>query len=137
MTAIEKRNALLGEKLVKALQKRHFEAYYFASADEAVKQVLELMPAGSSVSWGGSMTIRDMGLTAAIKAADYVVYDRDLATSPEEADVVYHQALGADFFITSANAITEEGQIVNIDGRGNRVAAITFGPKRHGRTAEA
>ncbi|MBQ9884860.1 MAG: lactate utilization protein, partial [Bacteroidaceae bacterium] len=78
----------------------------------------------------GSMTIRDMGLTAAIKAADYVVYDRDLATTPEEADVVYHQALGADFFVTSANAITEEGQIVNIDGRGNRVAAITFGPKR-------
>lgn len=130
MTAIEKRNALLGEKLVKALQKRHFEAYYFAHAAEAVKQVLELMPKGSSVSWGGSMTIRDMGLTAAIKDADYVVYDRDLATSPEEADVVYHQALGADFFITSANAITEEGQIVNIDGRGNRVAAITFGPKR-------
>ena len=82
MTAKEKRNALLGEKLKKALQKRHFEAYYCAQADEAVKQVLELMPQGSSVSWGGSMTIRDMGLTAAIKSADYVVYDRDLATTP-------------------------------------------------------
>lgn len=130
MAAIEKRNALLGEKLLKALQKRHFEAYYCATAAEANAQVLNLMPEGSSVSWGGSMTIRDMGLVAMVSEKGYQVYDRDKAPTPEEADAVYRQALNADFYLTSANALTEDGMIVNMDGRGNRVAAITFGPKR-------
>jgi len=131
MTPIEKRNELLAGKVIKSLNTRHIAGYYCATAADAIQQVLELMPKGSSISWGGSMTIRDMGLTEALHKSDnYTLYDRDLAKSPEEAQVVYRQAFGADFYISSANAMSEQGDIVNIDGNGNRVAAIAWGPKK-------
>lgn len=131
MTPIEKRNELLAGKVIKSLKTRHIEGYYCATATEAVGKVLELIPAGSSVSWGGSMTIRDMGLNDALhQAGTYEVFDRDLAQSPEEAQAIYRQAFSADFYLSSANAMSEQGDIVNIDGNGNRVAAIAWGPKK-------
>ena len=131
MTPIEQRNELLANKVIKSLNTRHIEGYFCATSADAVKKVLGLIPQGSSISWGGSMTIRDMGLTDALHKTDaYKIYDRDQAQSPEEVQATYRQTFGADFYISSANAMSEQGDIVNIDGNGNRVAAIAWGPKK-------
>ena len=130
MEVKKKRNLLLGHKIIENLRKRHFEAYYCEDAQEAINMVLTLMPQGSSVTWGGSDTIRKMGLTAALHASDYQVFDRDLVQTAEEKQAIYERAFTCDYYLSSANAISEDGVIVNIDGNGNRVAAITWGPKR-------
>ena len=131
MTPIEQRNELLANKVIKSLNTRHIEGYYCATSADAIKKVLTLIPQGSSISWGGSMTIRDMGMTDALFKADaYTLYDRDQAKSPEEIQSIYRQTFGADFYISSVNAMSEQGDIVNIDGNGNRVAAIAWGPKK-------
>ena len=129
-TPLEKRNRLLGEKMVRNLERRHFEAYYCDTSAEAVDQVLKLIPEGSSVTWGGSATIRDMGLTKALHEGNYAVIDRDLVTTNEEKVACYRKAFSCDFYLSSVNAISEDGVIVNIDGNGNRVAAISWGPQR-------
>lgn len=131
MTPLEKRNALLGEKLVKNLKRRNMEAHYCPTAQEAVAKVMELIADGSSVTWGGSMTVRDMGIPQALKdRGNLKVLDRDVVESPEEKQQMYLRAFTADVYLSSANAISEDGVIVNIDGNGNRVAAITWGPKK-------
>lgn len=129
MTPKETRNAKLAQKMLKSLERRNYEAYYCPTAAEAVDKVSALIPDGSSVTWGGSMTIRDMGLTAKLHERDLKIMDRDLAADRDEAQRIYREAFSADYYLTSANAISEDGVIVNIDGNGNRVAAITFGPK--------
>lgn len=126
---IEKRNALLAKTVISNLEKRHFEAYYCATTAEALQKTLELIPEGSSVGWGGSVTIREMGLTQAIHERNYTVIDRDLAKTPEETTELLKKCLTTDYFITSTNAMSEDGILVNIDGTGNRLAAICFGPK--------
>ena len=131
MTPLEKRNTLLGEKLVKNLKRRNIEAHYCPTAQEAVAKVMELIADGSSVTWGGSMTVRDMGIPQALKdRGNLKVLDRDVVESPEEKQQMYLRAFTADVYLSSANAISEDGVIVNIDGNGNRVAAITWGPKK-------
>ena len=131
MTPLEKRNALLGEKLVKNLKRRNIEAHYCPTAQEAVAKVMELIADGSSVTWGGSMTVRDMGIPQALKdRGNLKVLDRDVVESPEEKQQMYLRAFTADVYLSSATAISEDGVIVNIDGNGNRVAAITWGPKK-------
>ncbi|MCI9355736.1 MAG: lactate utilization protein [Firmicutes bacterium] len=126
---IEKRNALLAKTVISNLEKRHFEAYYCPTTAEALQKALQLIPEGSSVGWGGSVTIREMGLTKAIHERNYTVIDRDLAKSPEETAELQRKCLTTDYFITSTNAMSEDGILVNIDGNGNRLAAICFGPK--------
>lgn len=121
---------MLAEKLVKNLTRRHFDACYCPTAAEAVEKVSALIPDGSSVTWGGSMTIRDMGLTKALHERNLTILDRDLAADRDEAQRIYREAFSCDYYLSSANAISEDGVIVNIDGNGNRVAAITFGPKK-------
>lgn len=130
MTPKEKRNALLAEKLVGNLKQRHYEAFFCPTAQEAVEKITGMIPEGSSVTWGGSMTIRDMGLTKALHNKEGLdIWDRDLASSREEAQEIYRRAFYADYYLSSVNAISEDGEIVNIDGNGNRVAALTWGPK--------
>ena len=117
--------------MIKQLQRRHMEAFYCPTAAEAVKKVSELITDGSSVTWGGSMTIRDMGIPDALRQRGTLnVLDRDLVETPEEKAEMYLRAFSADVYLSSANAISEDGVIVNIDGNGNRVAAITWGPKQ-------
>ncbi len=130
MTPKEIRNELLAQKMIKNLKRRNFEALYCPTAAEAVEKVSSLIPDGSSVTWGGSMTIRDMGLNAALHKRDLDILDRDLAADRDEAQRIYREAFSADYYLSSVNAISEDGVIVNIDGNGNRVAAITFGPKK-------
>ncbi len=130
MTPTETRNQLLATKLIKNLQRRHIEAFYCPTAQQAVEQVQQLITDGSSVTWGGSMTIRDMGLPQALKERGSLeVLDRDVVESAEEKQNMYLRAFTADVYLSSANALSEDGVIVNIDGNGNRVAAITWGPK--------
>ena len=130
MSPIEIRNEKAAGKVIKNLARRNIEAFYCPTAREAVEKVLEMMPQGSSVTWGGSMSIRDIGIPAALAdAGKYEVYDRDKAPDRAAATEIYLKAFSCDYYLSSANAITEDGVIVNIDGTGNRVAAITFGPR--------
>lgn len=130
MTPIEKRNQLLAEKMIKNLRRRNMEAFYCPTAQDAVAQVQALIADGSSVTWGGSMTIRDMGLPQALRERGTLeVLDRDLVEDAQEKQQMYLKAFSADVYLSSANAISEDGVIVNIDGNGNRVAAITWGPR--------
>ena len=118
-----------GAQLVENLKSRHFEAYYCDSKEEALEKVLSFIPEGSSVGWGGAMSAQQVGVMETLAAGNYKVIDRDLAQSPEEREQLMRDCLGADFFLTGANAISMDGQMVNIDGYGNRCAAIIYGPQ--------
>lgn len=122
------RNEKLGAKIVDALKKRHFEAYYCATGEEAKEKALSLIPEGHVVSWGGSETLSQIGLLQEMRSGRYSVIDRDTARTPEERVDLMRKALLADTFLGSSNAISEDGQLVNIDGNGNRVAAMIYGP---------
>ena len=123
------RNEKLGAGLIKALSLRHFDAYYCASASEAAEKILSLIPKTDVVSWGGSMTMEALGVIDRVKKGGWRVIDRSTAQSQEEKIEIMRRALLCDTYLTGANAISEDGEIVNVDGNGNRVAAMTFGPK--------
>ena len=119
-----------GQILVQNLKNRQFDAYYCETREEALNQALELIPVGSSVGWGGATSAEQIGLLNALRNGTYNAIDRDTAASPEERTAMMRQCLLTDTFITGANAISLEGELVNIDGMGNRVAAIVYGPKK-------
>ena len=128
---IEQRNDLLAVKVVKALENRHFEACYCKTGAEAVEKVLALIPERESVTWGGSVTLETLGLFQRLhECGKYEVLDRDKTTTPADRYDAMRRAFFCDNFLASVNAISEDGQLVNVDGNGNRVAAIAFGPKR-------
>ena len=129
-TPIELRNSKLGPKVAQALKKRFFDAWYFDDPAEAVNHALSLIPKDHTVSWGGSVTVADLGMQEWLAQAGNKLIDRDKAATPEERMTLMRQALLCDTFLTSSNAISEDGQLVNIDGNGNRVAAMIFGPKQ-------
>lgn len=129
MEIIKKRNRLLGEQVIKNLKSRNIDAYFAQDKEEALKKALEIIPQESSVSWGGSISIESIGLKEAVRKGNYKVLDREKATTLEEKHEIMHQALSSDFFLTSCNAISEDGILVNIDGIANRLAAICYGPK--------
>ena len=124
-----KRNQMLGAKIVKELTARNMEAYYTDSKEEALKKALELIPEGSSISWGGSMSVNEIGLKEAVCQGNYQVYNRDIAPTPEDKRKIELAAYDCDYFLTSANAITEDGIMINIDGPSNRVSSIAAGPR--------
>lgn len=117
------------EQLIKHLRSRHFDAYYCANREQALKKALELIPEGASVGWGGAMSARQIGLMDAVIEGPYRQIDRDAYHTPEEKEQAARDCMGADVFLTGANGISLDGQMVNIDGTGNRVAAIIYGPK--------
>ena len=97
MSPKEQRNELLAAHLVEQLKQRHYDAIYCATSDEAVSAIVDMIPDGSSVTWGGSMTIRDMGLTKALHENNNIeVLDRDLAPNREAAQEIYHKAFSVD-----------------------------------------
>ena len=126
---IKKRYDKAGPAVAEAMKKRGFDAYYVSTAEEARAKALELIPENSTVSWGGSVTIDEIGLKKAVIDGGYNVINRDEAGTPEERTELMRKALTCDVFLMSANAVSEDGQLVNIDGNGNRVAALCFGPK--------
>lgn len=131
MTPVEERNQKLAEKMIKNLKRRNMEAFYCPTGKNAVEKVSELIADGSTVTWGGTATVRDLGIPQTLKNRSTLnVLDRDTVETPEEKVQMYLKAFTADVYLTSANAISEDGVIVNIDGNGNRVAAISWGPKK-------
>ena len=124
---IFRRNALLAQKVIKGLESRNMTGYYAENKDEALKQALALIPEGSTVAMGGAMSAHEIGLVSALKAGNYNFIDRDQMADKRAAMLA---AYDADFFLASANAMTEDGIIVNIDGNSNRVSAIAQGPKK-------
>lgn len=118
-----------GKLLVKNLQSRHFDAYYCETKGAALEKALSLIPEGSVVGWGGAMSAQQIGLMEALHKGNYSPIDRDLCKTPEEKEKAARDCLQADIFLTGANGLSIDGQMVNIDGVGNRVAAIVYGPK--------
>ena len=127
---IIKRNELLAVKVIKGLESRNMSGYYAATKEEALAKALELIPEGASIAMGGAMSAHEIGLVEALKTGSYNFIDRDKAKNPEEKRAAMLAAYDADFFLSSANAMTEDGIIVNIDGNSNRVSAIAQGPKQ-------
>lgn len=121
------RNRKLGAELVRNLKARHFYANFFENRREAVEYILSVIPEGASITWGGSATIRDIGLTDALKNGNYTVYDRDTVPASEKAQFL-RKSYFSDYFLMSTNAISEDGELVNVDGMGNRVSSLIFGP---------
>ena len=117
-----------GAVLVQNLQKRHFEAYYCDDRASALQKALELIPDGVSVGWGGAMSAQQIGLMEALAGRNVTLLDRDRVASAQERGALMKRCLTADVFLTGANALSLDGQMVNIDGNGNRVAAIVYGP---------
>ena len=122
-----KRNELLAKKVLKGLNSRNMTGYYAASKEEALAKALSLIPEGSSVTMGGAMSAREIGLVDALKEGNYNFIDRDNYADKREAMLLSYDA---DFFLSSVNAMTEDGELVNIDGNSNRVSAIAQGPKK-------
>lgn len=125
----KKRNQLLAQKVIKGLESRGMEGYYAQTREDALKMALNMMPEGSVIGWGGSTSVQEIGLIEKVCQGNYTVYNRDACKSPEEKREVQLNIFHSDFFLASSNAVTEDGILVNIDGVGNRVACITWGPK--------
>lgn len=129
MSFVKQSNANAAATIIKGLQKRNMEGYFCETKEEAVEKALSLMPEGSVISWGGSMSIGECGLMDAIKEKDYTLIDRMTATTPQERREIYAKTVMADYYLMSTNAITMEGELVNIDGFCNRVACLCAGPE--------
>ncbi|MDR2708834.1 MAG: lactate utilization protein [Elusimicrobiota bacterium] len=124
------RSERLSVSLIAALESRHFEAYYCPTKTDALNKALSLIAPKTSVCWGGSETIGEIGLIDELRKRDQnVLLDVDKPNSKEEREQVKRNGFFADNFLMSSNAITEDGQLVNVDGFGNRVASLIFGPK--------
>ena len=124
---IIKRNTLLVQKVIRGLESRNMSGYYASTKEEALKKALELIPEGASVTMGGCMSAREIGLVDALKEGNYNFIDRD---KMEDKRAAMLAAYDADCFLASANAMTEDGELVNIDGNSNRVSAICQGPRK-------
>lgn len=126
---IKTRNRLLAPKIIKGLESRNMCGYYAETKEEALKKALEIIPEGSTISWGGSASVTEIGLRDALLNGNYTVYNRDAATTVEEKREIEMKTFDCDYFLCSSNAMTEDGILVNIDGHSNRVAAIAYGPR--------
>ncbi len=124
---IIKRNRLLAEKVIDGLKSRNMTGYYAETKEDALKQALSLIPEGSTIGMGGCMSAIEIGLTDALKSGNYHFIDRDRM---EDKRAAMLRTYDADFFLTSANAMTEDGVMINVDGNSNRVSAIAQGPKK-------
>ncbi len=123
---VEKRNVCLAQTVIKGLESRNMSGYYAANKEEAVKKALELIPKGSSIAMGGCMSAHEIGLIKALEEGDYNYLDRSKMEPREGLMAAYN----ADVFLSSANAMTDDGILVNIDGNSNRVSCIAQGPKK-------
>lgn len=130
MTEQQKMYAKRGEILVKNLKNRHFDAYYCENGEKALERALSLIPQGATVAWGGTVSAKQIGLLDAVKKGSYAAIDRENCTTAEEKLKAARDGMFADVYITGANALSLDGQMVNIDGTGNRLAAICYGPEQ-------
>ncbi|MBF7096975.1 lactate utilization protein [Alkalibacter mobilis] len=129
MTVRENYYSNLSKTLVENFKKRRFEAYYCPTKEDALKKAMDLIPEKSLVAFGGSMTIKELGLIDSLEKGDYKVINREMARNPEEKDELTRKGMNADYYLMSSNAFTAQGELVNIDGLGNRVGALCYGPR--------
>lgn len=129
MTPKQKYYENIAQTIIKNLEKRQMEGYYCSDRAAAVEKALSLMPEGSSIGWGGSMTLGESGLMDAITKGQYEIIDRSTAVTPEEKRAMRGKLCCTDYFLMSTNAITVDGELVNMDGFGNRVAFLCYGPQ--------
>ena len=121
----------LGDTMIKNFKKRNIEAFYCETSKDAVTLAMELMKAGGSVGMGGAETVKEIGLLDALKNANHLNFiDRNIAKTPEEKKEIFYQTMQCDYFLMSSNAITVDGELINIDGNGNRVACLIHGPEQ-------
>lgn len=130
MTPKEIWNEKISKQIIKSLEFHHFEAYFCKTKEEAKQKILTLIEKNDLIGWGGSTTMAEIGILEEIKNGKYRIIDRDNSKNPQEKLELTRKTLLADTFLSGTNAITEDGELFNIDGNGNRVAAITFGPKK-------
>ena len=114
--------------IISNLEKRQMKGWYCEDSAAAVKKVLELLPEQASVTWGGTMTMEECGLMDALKKGNYTLIDRFAGKTSQEKKEIYAKVVCADYFFMSTNAITLDGELVNVDGAGNRVACLSSGP---------
>lgn len=129
LPALKKNYENLADSLIEQFSRRQIEAYYANDKDEALEKACRFLTPGCSVAWGGSVTLSEIGLIDAIRASDCTIYDRFAVNTPEERREVFGKIAMCDYYFMSSNAITLDGQLVNIDGMGNRVASLIHGPQ--------
>ncbi len=118
------------ETIIKKLQSRNMEGYYCENREEAKAKFMELVgETPKSISYGGSVTVDELGLKEALEAAGHDLIRREKYTTSEEVKACYAKQAVSDVFMTSTNAITLDGELVNVDGRSNRVSLILYGPE--------
>lgn len=117
------------ERIIKKLAIRNMTGHYRDTAAEAVELARDLVEPGQSVTWGGSVSFSESGIKAALEADGHRMIDRSQAATPEEQDAMWHEQVGVDWFFMGTNAITLDGELVNIDGNANRLALLLHGPK--------
>ena len=122
--------AQTAKTIINQLERHGMEGYFCETSADAVELVRKLVPEDASIAWGGTATFAQTGVKAMLEAGNYRMIDRSVAKTPEEAEAIYQQHFASDCFFMSTNAITRKGELVNIDGIGNRVAALCFGPKQ-------
>lgn len=124
---------ILAGKIIDKLTLRNMEGYYTATKEDALQLIKEkFLIEGVSVAWGGSMTMEEIGLMDYLQGggSGCIVYDRMTAKTPEEKKAMKANIVNADYFIMSTNAITLDGELVNIDGTANRVSFLCYGPEQ-------
>lgn len=120
---------LRAQTIIKGLEKRNMEGVFCETKEDALAKALSYIEEGSSVTWGGSMSISEIGLMDAVKNGNYEIIDRSVAKNYDEQREIFSKAVLTDYYLMSSNAITLDGELINIDGTGNRVACLTYGPK--------
>ena len=128
MSHKQKALAKQAETIIHNLSKRNMEGCYFPTAADCTQAILKEMPEGSVIGWGGSESVKESGLMDAIHNGNYELIDRSSAKTPEESRQLYAKTVLADYYLMSTNAITLDGELINIDGNGNRVACLIQGP---------
>ena len=116
------------ERTAQALRKNQMEAYCVDCAADVLPLLKTLIAPGTCVSMGGSVSLQECGVPAFLRTGDYEFLDREAVTGDAVGEL-YRKAFFADYYLSSANAVTEQGEIFNVDGNGNRVAALAFGPQ--------
>ena len=129
MTAKEQAYEVQAAHIIKKLKLRGMEGFYCNNKEEALEKAKEFLTPGSTVTWGGSETLREIGLRDWLPQSGCVLYDRAEAKTKEEQRAFFGKAVTADYFLMSTIAITLDGELVNIDGTGNRVACLIHGPE--------
>lgn len=120
----------LAQTMIRNLAGRNMEGYFAETKEEAVELIMErFLTKGKTVCFGGSMTLTESGLMDAIRQGDCVLYDRMTAKTPEEVREMKANMINSDYFLMSTNAITMDGELINIDGMGNRVSYLCYGPE--------